>query len=375
MKIVKVEKNTLNKFLDFPDRLYAGDPNYVPYMRSDLKKTLSKLIIERQKYTALIALDDNDQVVGRVIFTIGKDKQLKTNKCGFFSLYECINDKKVSSMMLGEMFTTLKNQGAEYVSGSFFPHDPENRRGIMVEGFDRAPLIFTSYNPRYYPEQMEAAGLVKHTDTLEYVSEISEDLLSAIQTIAEQSMKEHNYRVDRVNLKHPDRDIDDVYRIMTTADHGIIYQDAPSKELLSKTFYSMKNFLDADLIYIARSNEDNQPMGFTMSIPDFNQVIKKMRGRMDLKGLFYFLTESRKITSFRGMLQYVAPPFQRRGINKSLYAATLSAAIRKNYNYCELGTIVEDNIASCKSLEKAGATICRRYRIYYKKLNGGKNAE
>lgn len=375
MKIVKVEKNTLNKFLDFPDRLYANDSNYVPYMRADLKKSLTKLIIERQKYTALIALDDKDQVVGRVMFTIGKDKQLKTDKCGFFSLYECIDDNDISSMMLGEMFNMLKEQGAEYVSGTYFPHDPDNRRGIMVEGFDRPPLIFTSYNPRYYATQMEAAGLEKHTDTLEYVSELSAEILSATQTIAEQSMKEYNYRVDSVDLKHPDRDIDDVYTIMTTADHGEIYQNAPSKEMISKTFRSMKNFLDPDLIYIARSNEDDQPMGFTLSIPDFNQVIKKMRGRMDLRGLFYFLTESRKITSFRGMLQYVAPPFQRRGINKSLYAATLSAAIRKNYNYCELGTIVEDNIASCKSLEKAGATICRRYRIYYKKLNGGENAE
>lgn len=375
MRIEKVEKKTLNKFLDFPDKLYANDPNYVPYMRGDLKKSLTKLVIERQKYTALIALDDNEQVVGRVMFTIGKDKQLKTDKCGFFSLYECIDDNKVSSMMLGEMFAMMKEQGAEYVSGSFFPHDPENRRGIMVEGFDRAPLIFTSYNPRYYADQMESAGLVKHTDTLMYVSEVNNGILSAAQVIADQSMKEYNYRVDRVNLRDPDKDIDDVYTIMTTSDHGVIYQNAPSKEMLSKTFHTMKAFLDADLIYIARSNEDDQPMGFTMSIPDFNQVIRKMRGRMDLKGLFYFLTESRKITSFRGMLQYVAPPFQRRGINKSLYAATLSAAIRKNYNYCELGTIVEDNIGSRKSLEKFNATICRRYRIYYKKLDGGENAE
>lgn len=369
MRIEIVTKNTLMDFIDFPDKLYADDPNYVPYMRGDLKRTLNRLLFERKKYTALMALNDNNQVVGRVLFTIGKDKQLATDKCGFFSMYECINNFEVSDALINEMSNMLRLQGAEYLSGTFFPHDPDNRRGILVEGYDRAPLIFTSYNPPYYAEQLEAAGLIKHVDTLDYVSEINEKILAATQVLAKQSMKEHNYRVDRADLKHPDKDIDDVYRIMTCADHDVIYQNAPSKEMISKVFRGMKNYLDADLIYIARSNEDNQPMGFTLSIPDFNQVIQKMRGRMDLKGLFYYLAESRRITSFRGMLQYVAPSFQRKGINKALYAATLSGAIRKKYNYCELGTIVEDNAGSRRALEKSGATICRRYRIYYKRLD------
>lgn len=369
MRIEKVTKNTLMDFIEFPDKLYADDPNYVPYMRGDLKRTLNRLLFEKKKYTALMALNDNNQVVGRVLFTIGKDKQLATDKCGFFSMYECIDDGKVASKLIGEMCSILEKHGAEYVSGPFFPHDPENRRGIMVEGFDRAPLIYTSYNPPYYADQMETAGLAKHTDTLEYVVNSNERLLSALKLLSRKSLKEYDYHVDNVDLKHPEKDIDDIHKIMSSADHGVIYQDAPSRDMISQMFYKMKNIIDPDVVFIARCNDTNEPIGFVLSIPDFNQVIRKMHGRVSLRGIICYLFYSKRVTGLRCVLQYVIPQFQQKGTLASLYASTMVAVSKKNYNYCEMGTIVEDNNASRKAVEKIGATICRRYRVYYKKLD------
>ncbi len=370
MKVVEVNKKKLMDFIDFPDRLYAGDSNYVPYMRGDLKKTLNKLVIERKKYTALVVVDDNNKVLGRVLFTIGKDKQLKTDKCGFFSLYECIDNLEVSRLLLGEMSARLQSLGAEYISGTYFPHDPDNRRGIMVEGFHRPPLILTSYNPPYYNEQMIDAGFIKQIDTLEFSSSVDRGQLPIMQEKTAQSMKDFKYHIDKADFSQVEKEVDDVCKIMNHANHEVIYQDAPSRDMILKIFKGWKKFLDPNLIFIARADETDEPIGFTMSIPDYFQVFRKMRGRMDIRGLISYLVESRKITSFRGLLQYVIPEYQGKGITNALYTATLASALEHNYDYCELGTIVEDNVRSCRAVEKSGGKICRRYRIYYKKIKG-----
>lgn len=161
-------RRDLQRFVDFPSELYQNSENYTPYVKADLKKTLSRLIFCAKTYRALYVAGADGRTLGTVLYTVAPNKQLKTERCGFFSHFECVDDPAVSAALLFEMERELREMGAEYASGSYFPHDPDNRRGILVDGFTTPPPILTSFNPPYFGERLEAAGYVKGADTLSF---------------------------------------------------------------------------------------------------------------------------------------------------------------------------------------------------------------
>lgn len=365
MKIIKVTVSDLRRFILFPDRLYRDDPNYVPFLKADLKRTLRKLLFEDGTYTALLAEDDRGQVLGRVLFTIDRDSHLRTDRCGFFSMYECVDDLAVSRKLLGEMLRLLREQGAEYVSGSYFPYDPDNRRGIMVQGFERAPLIFTSYNPPYYEAQMLDAGLTKQLDTYEYAMQSDERTVARLRKLAGYAMRKYDFRVDRANFSDIDRDLREVCAVMQAATSELNYQQAPNQEEFVKIYREWKNFLDPDFLLIARSNKDDSPLGIGVALPDYFQVFQKMHGRMNP---IVPLTERKRIHALRNILQYVMPEWQGRGVLPAIYVQMYDAAEKHRMSYIEAGTILETNPGSFAPIEAAGGTLARVYRIFCRKL-------
>lgn len=370
MKIIKVTSADVKRFVDFPDKLYHGDPNYVPYMRADLRRTLKKLLFDEATYTALLAENERGEVVGRVLFTIDRDKQLQTERCGFFSMYECIDDREVSRALLGEMRRILQEQGAEYISGTYFPYDQDNRRGIMVKGFERPPLIFTSYNPPYYEAQMLDAGFAKLIDTYEFAITPDEAAMRRFKKLSDYAMRRYDFHVDTADFQNIDRDIDDVCAVMQAATNEINYQEAPRREVLARMLTEWKRFIDPDFILIARSNADNTPLGFGVALPDYFHVFRKMRGRLDLVSLVVLAIERNNIHSLRNILQYVVPEWQGKGILPAIYIRMYYAAKKHEMDYIEAGTVIENNQASIAPLEASGGKIARIYRIYYQKLEG-----
>ncbi len=367
MKIVQVDKKLIKKFVDFPDDLYQSDRNYVPYMKEDLVKTLKKLILEEKTYFALVAMEEN-RVLARVLCTVAKNKQLDTDKCGFFSMFECVHDQSVCNSIMNEAVARLKKMGATHLSGTYFPHDQDNRRGILVEGFDAPPLIFTSYNKTYYDKLLTNFGLVKQTDALQYKIDINHADYTRAKRIDDYSRQKHDFRVDVVDWKCIDRDLNDFHTVMQIATNQIIYQDAPTIEALRSIVKDWKNYLNKDYILIARSNQTDEPLGIMMALPDYFELFREMKGKMNARGLCIFLRKRKKIHGVRAMLQYVVPQYQNTGLIASLYCKLWESMTANGVTRLEAGTIMENNVPSNEVIKSVGGVLARRYRIYYKEI-------
>lgn len=367
MQVLQVDKKLLKTFVRFPDVLYRGDDNYVPYVEADLTKTLKKLLFCDGTYTALLVCEGKN-ALARVLFTVSKNKQLFTEKCGFFCMFECVNDQAVCNLLFGEMRRLLKLQGAEYISGNYFPFDPDNRRGVLCRGFDRAPLIFTSYNKPYYNDLLLGCGLQKQVDAYQYQMDLDRADYARIARIAEFSERRFDFRVDKIDFGNIERDIRDFHTVMEISSNEIIYQEAPSVDELRSIVKQWRAYLERDFILIARSNKDDSPIGAVMALPDFFQVIRKMRGKTDLKGLLTFLRERKKIKSMRAIMQYVAPAYQNKGVIVALYNEMNKSVQKHGINYVEAGTIMEKNAASNSAIAAVGGKLARIYRIYFAEL-------
>jgi GNAT superfamily N-acetyltransferase len=352
-------KQELSRFIHFIETLYADDPYMVYPLFSTLTKELTHEVLTTKRYTALLC-EREGEVVGRVLYTI--DESRKQGKdIGYFSYFDFIEDDSVVRELLDTMKLDLSKQGIDYLEGSFTPYDPDNRRGVLVEGFDSPPVIFTSYNYSYYPRLLEAVGFEKAIDTVLLDAKPDEQARKRLDTVSRYFERSHDVSVDALDFKHIDRDLEDVHQVLQEATNEIIYQDAPSMDLIEQAARQMKLFLEPKLIRIAREVETGRPVGFCFVLPDYNQVFRKTKGR--LRPL-RFLLGKRKITKARGMMQYVVPDYQNTGLIGHMFKTIYDSFHELGITEFEAGTMMEDNPKPINAFKKFGGDIIKVYRLY-----------
>lgn len=350
-----------------PEKLYRGDKLYVPIMRGDFVKTLKKLVLEDKTYTAL-AVEDDGEYIARVLFTVAPSKQLKLARCGYFSHFECVNDRLCSDMLLSEMCRLLKEEGVNYVEGTYFPYDMDNRRGILVEGYGYEPMILTSYNPPYYRELLEWFGFKKDFDTVSYKLDYARYEVDRIEPLTKRILERENLYISPADFSNLDKEIDDVCAVINEATSDIIFQEAPGREELEKIVTNWKSFLWPDFVHICRRRTDGKPVGVMISIPNYYTVFRKMKGRSNPISLLKALWYKGRIKSVRAILQYVIPSYQNRGVNFALYHEFYLSCKRHGIEYMEAGTIMENNQISRRNVEKASGELNKIFRIYGRSL-------
>ncbi len=361
--ITKVsDRKQLNKFVFFIKDLYGDCEKYGFPIFYSLKKELSKIVLQEKSYTALICEKDG-VAAGRLLYTIDYSKHKKQN-IGYFSYFDCIDESDVSRELFEYMENDLKGR-VPYIEGTFSPFDPDTRRGILVKGFEEDHTFMTSYNYDYYEKHLLDLGYQKAYDTYTVRIPLEKDNTDKVRLIGEKMDNILNIKVDSLDLKNMDRDIEDIHSILTAATTEINYQEAPSIEVIRKFADSVKFLVNPDFIKIARETTGGKAVGFCLVMPDFNQILRKTKGK--IKPLV-FLAQKNKIDSVRGILQYVIPEYQKKGVIALIYYRLYEAFEKHGITKFEGGTIMEENAASWGALVKFGGEISKIYRIMGKNI-------
>lgn len=357
-------KKDLKQFIFFVKKHYQDNPYFVPPIYPILTKELKNEVLKTKKYTAILALK-NSEIVGRLLYTID-DSKMKKTKIGYYSFLETINDQDVIKELFDTMESDLLSKGITYVEGTFTPYDPDTRRGILVKGFDKEPTIMTSYNYEYYGSLLETLNYVKALDTFSLSADICDETTLKLTVIEKYFEARHEVQIESLNMKNLDKDIQDVHEVLKTASIELNYQEAPSIELIQEVAKSMKLFIRPEFIKIAREKVTLEPIGFALVLPDFNQVIKKANGKLNL---FYFLRSKKYITRARGLMQYVVPKYQNTGLIGVMFKKVYDHFLTEGITSFEAGTMVEENMKAMSTFMKFGGEITKTYRIYGKELS------
>lgn len=360
--IVKVKtKKQLKNFIHYIKILYKDDLHMVYPIFKVLTKELTEEVLISKKYTALLVYK-RSEIVGRIMYTIDESKKKGKDIC-YFSYFDAINNLEVAKELFIYMENDMKEQGITYLEGTFAPYDPDNRRGVLIKGFDSDPIIFTSYNYDYYQSLLEGVGCYKAIDTVLLNALVDSKTKKRLNTFAKYFNRSHDVRVDSLNMKNIDFDIKDIHKILLSATNDIVYQDAPSIELIETVAKQMKLFLKPEFVIIARDNLTNKPLGFCFVLPDYNHIFKLTKGKMNI---FRFLIERNKITRARGMMQYIVPEYQNTGLIAYMYKVLFDSLELSGYTHFEGGTMMEDNPKPINAFKKFGGEIIKVYRLFGK---------
>ena len=360
---VRTEQD-LKAFIQFPWQIYKGDSYWVPSLIKDqiAKFSPSNPFRSHSKMIFLLATRKG-QLVGRIAGIIDYHYiEFHQEKTGFFGFFESIPDEKVSEALLSRVQDWLREEGMAKMAGPMNP-STNDECGLLIDGFDSSPCLMMPYNPRYYPPLLEGFGLKKVMDLYAYWLEESSFPLDRLNRVMERLKKrEPRLRIRSLNLRRLDEElkiVKEIYNQTWSRSWGFV---PLTEEEIDDMAKNLKPLLVPDLVLFAYLGEE--PVGFAVSLPDYNQVLKHLNGKVGVLGALKFLYYSRKIKSIRVMLLGVKRSFQKRGVEALLYVESFKRGIRKGYRQAEGSWILETNVLMRHGLETIGGKQYKTYRIY-----------
>ncbi|MCE5194751.1 MAG: hypothetical protein LLF28_04735 [Nitrospiraceae bacterium] len=364
-----IEANTeksLDQFINLPFHLYSKDRLYVSSLIKEIKEDFSSKnpFFNHAKVKFFIA-EKNDVVSGRIASILNQRHiEFHNEKTGFFGFFECLNDTEVSSALLKRVSEELKNEGMETIRGPM-NFSTNEYCGFLTDGFDEPPMLMTSYNMPYYNNLMENCGMLKSKDLYGYIYNVESELPEKILRVAAIAEKRRiTVRpVNKKNFKAEMEAFKDIYNSAWKNNWGFIPLTDEELDHLGKR---LKDIVVPELTLIAEHN--SRPVGFMGMLPDFNYVLRQMKGKLNpitiVKALYY----SRKIKDLRMLLLGIKEEYRFRGVDAILFREGFRGIKTGNYKRVEFSWILEDNKPVQQLVEMIGGRLYKKYRIYEKKL-------
>jgi GNAT superfamily N-acetyltransferase len=362
----------LKAFIDLPYRLHANHPLWVPPLRLERRLFLSRRMnafFSHGEAEYFLARRDG-RVVGRVSAQINhafNDYQQK--RWGWFGFLEFEDDPEALEALLAAVEAWQRARGMERMVGpaSFSMNDES---GVLVEGYDLRPMILQPWNPPYYQERIEQAGMAKAMDLLMWNLEVSdrEKVLPVIFELAEKVQRDFGIRVRPMRRWQLRKDMDafaEVYNSAWSRNWDFVPY---SKKDLDAYAQELQLVFDKHWFMIAEREDTGEVVGMAITVPDVNQVLERMNGRLLPLGWWRFLNKGRIIDRVRVGFLGVKPEYQHTGVAAKLYVEHFNAAAVRPQGGGEMGWILETNTPMNRGMEAMGGRVVKRYRVYERVL-------
>ncbi len=362
-------KSDWRGFINLPWLLYKGDPNWVPPLKSDMRDTVNPKknpLMKLGPYQYFIAWL-HGKPVGRI--GTGIDEKLnreKKKKEGYITLFESIDDYRVAESLFDCALQWLKERGIRSVTGPQSPSNGDDYRGLLVKGFDSMPVLLNSYNPPYYEGFFDRYGFKKDFDRLAFYYDLSKPVTERFEQSMDLLKKRYNFSVRNLDLKNLDRELVGIQKLLVRS-WPEEWPDMvpPGMEEIKDEVNKLLPIADKDFLVVA-VDPQGQHVGLAIALPDYNQILKRLNGRLFPIGFIKFLWYKKKITGARSLILMVDPDYHKKGVSGALYFHMFKNALQKGYTYGEGSTIHEFNTKMVNDAVRAGGDLYKIYRIYRK---------
>jgi GNAT superfamily N-acetyltransferase len=236
--------------------------------------------------------------------------------------------------------------------------------GVLIEGFDRPPFILMGHTPPYYATLLESAGYVKSKDLLDYWMEGSER--ERHMRMADRLISRSGFRIRALDMSRFAEDVATVQAIYNSAwerNWGFVPM---SGEEIRHMARQLKPVVDPRFCGIAYV--EDEPAGFALALPDFNEALRHVNGRLLPFGIIKLLWYRRRIRTARVVTMGVTPKYRGKGLDALLTLYLFRELNRAGIYSGECSWILEDNLAMRHTIERTGGFVYKTYRVYEKRF-------
>ena len=357
----------LKRFIALPYVLHRGDPLWVPPLRRDVRKALSReknpffQHAEAEYYLA----ERDGEILGRIAAIHNRaHNEFNEDTAGFFGFLECVDDLDAARPLFEAAGGWIAQRGLTILRGpmSFSTND---ECGLLVDGFDTPPTVMNPHNPRYYIDLVERCGFTKAKDLYQYRS-VNPTIPAGLIERVESVLERQNITLRTLDMKHFDDEVERVKRIYNRAwekNWGFVPMTEREIDHLAK---QMKPVVVPELVIFVEHR--GEPIGFAVVLPDLNVALKKNPSGRFFPGILKILWAARKITRVRILLLGLLPEYRGIGADALMYHWIWRTGYELGYRWAEAGWILEDNGPMNNAIKRLGFERYKTLRIYDRPL-------
>jgi hypothetical protein len=370
------DKFRMEQFIKVPWMIYKDDPYWVPPLLYDFRRQLSQKrnpFFKDASVCYWIAVSER-RCIGRIAAIVNHLHNKHYNeKTGFIGYFESINNENVSRQLFQAAENWLSSQGMTEVRGPV-NLSMNNECGLLVEGFEMSPIIQMNYNPAYYVDLFLNQGYRKQHDLLAFYvkDEIiqNKNIMSRLERFTNLLAGRENISFRCFNKNDFDGEVERIRHLFNNYMCDNWGYVPIEKEEFTFMATSLKPLLIRELAIFAEVG--GEAVGFSLAIPDVNEVFKKINGKLFPKGIFQFFYYKRKIKDIRVILMGINKPYRKKGLEAVFYYRTIIEAVKRKFKGAELSWVSESNQPMIRELIKMEAKPYKRYRIFKNEIKNQK---
>jgi hypothetical protein len=364
-------KKEVERFVQFPYRLYKDEPHWVPPLLMDARMFLNKAkhpYYEHSDADFFVAVQDGE-LVGRIAALENKPyNQYHDKHQAQFYLFETIDDAAVVEAIFGRVSEWARARGLNQIVGpkGFGPLDGY---GLQIEGYEhRQMMTMMNYNYPYYPMLVEGLGFRKEVDFVScYLGAEAFRLPERVHRIAERVLARGSLGVKRFKSKREllrwGPRIGRAYNQSFV--HNWEYYPLTQREI---DFVVDNIMVIADPRLIKIITHDDDVVGFLFAFPDVSAALQKARGRLFPTGIIHLLREVKRTNWVALNGAGILPEFQGRGGNALLYAEMENTIHEFHFEHADLTQVAESAVQMRADLVNLGGKPYKNHRVYIKDI-------
>jgi len=240
--------------------------------------------------------------------------------------------------------------------------------GLLIDGFSSPPVFLMTYNRPYYAALIEALGFAKTQDMYAYEMDVAllAKLVDRYKPAVMSSLEGDDFAVRRFDRKHFAAEIRTFLEIYNRALDGTWGFTPLQQGEVTHIAKEMGQIIAPE--FAAFAMVDGVAIGAVLALLDYNQIIRKLNGRLLPFGIFRILRGRKRINVARAMAVTMLPEYQQSGLGIVLLDRLVESAKPWGLKGWEFSWVLESNEASRGSLKKAGTKLTKTYRIYDRAL-------
>ena len=358
----------LDGWLALPCReVYPPSSPWVRPLDADLRRMLDRRKNPFFRYgdgVPLLAIDGRGTPVGRAFAHVYHRHNVRHGeRAALFGYFECRDDAVAARVLIDAAAAFGARHGCTVLRGPF-NMTAMQEMGILTSGFTEPPAVDETYTAPYYPRLLAAAGLHPvfpvTTFRVDDVSRIEPDALLRERHRA--LLASGRLRVRSANLRDFAREIESIRELLNDSFYDNPHFVPITHEEFLFQVGPFRRLMDPAISLMAEL--DGVPCGFVITVPDFNPLLKRMRGRLGPREVLTFLRRRSRIRDAVLIIMGVPRHLQGRGIMRILQAELLRALQCRRYRRLTVTWIADVNAQSLATVAALGARPLHRLTLY-----------
>ncbi len=357
-----------DRFIRFQWEIYRGDPNWVAPLLMERHEFLdpTRNPFFRHADVALFLATRGGKPVGRIAAIEDRSyNAFHGSRTAAFGLFECVDDSGVAAALFAAARDWARWRGLHALIGPM-SFSSNQEFGLLVDGFDGPPYVMMPYNPRYYADLFAACGLRKAKDLYAFHRSAKVPPPERFVRVADKVRAHAGVVLRAVDMRDFDAEVGRIKGIYNSAwekNWGFVPMTDAEFDKLAR---DLRPLVRPELCLIAEG--EGEPVAFSLTVPDANQALKRVGGRLTSYGLPLGLAKllwyQKRISRLRLIALGIKEGWRRRGLDAVLVVETIRRADQLGYEGGEISWTLEDNDLINRAIEGAGAQRSRVYRVF-----------